>query len=76
MPLQDTLIFMWFGVAPKNGYQKDKCFKEIGLLAQNMTIILGSYLANIIFFWGGVYMSMSTFTLIINKIIMQAPKKQ
>ena len=53
MPLQDTLIFMWFGVAPKNGYQKDKCFKEIGLLAQNMTIILGSYLANIIFFGGG-----------------------
>ena len=56
----------------KNGYQKGiVCFKEIGLRAQNMIIIIGS---NINIIGGqGVYdqvMSVRVFTLIMGMIFI------
>ena len=71
-----TPILEWYVVrcGSMNGYWKDSCFIEIGLHARNMYTILGS-IVNI--FGVDLYdhlMSTRIFTLIINKILIGAPK--
>lgn len=55
--LNRTPIFEWHVVMcdTMNGYKK-MSLKEIGLHAQNMITIIGSYPNIISFFWGGFYM--------------------
>ena len=68
--LNRTLIFELVRCGSKYGHQNNICSKDIGLCAQNLLTILGSFV-NII---GGTYMIVlgkrSVFTLAINKIFI------
>ena len=76
MTITWTPTFEWYMLRYKsnNEHQKEMCYKQNGLRVQNLVTILGSIVNMIEGDQHDHLMSTRSFTLIVNRLVLWAPK--